>query len=108
MAVKSKRKDNIVGLFALDREMGFTEAEFMNLLPKALTRYNYHIDGHHITVSFGDGTATIDIGEERERVLSPFVRLALLPVRIAFHGVNTVHQRQFMARFDAVYMKGLG
>ena len=97
-----------VGLFALNREMGFTRKEFLERLPRALANYEYRLSENRITADVGQGRCVIDLGQERERVLSPLVRFPILPVDIRFDGVGLAEQRQFIACFDAIYMKGLG
>lgn len=98
-----------VGPFGLDREMGYSRKEFFDQLPRALSDYEYSINGDDITISLDHGTVSVHVGIEGERRLSAVVCFPTLPVTIRFDGVVDEHaQKRFLQRFNHSYMKGLG
>lgn len=89
------------------REQGITEADWLQLLPRAA-------QGHALTVA--DGRAEIDIGSGRLRlawtVMPPrqiaLIRLPRLAVHYRFDGVDSADRQAFMKRFDLTIQRGGG
>ena len=96
-----------VGLFGLEREMGYTLEEFYRLLPKALGEYMYQIRDNYVLIKFEQGSAQIWIGEQQERRFTALMSFPVLPVKFQFHGASQSDKRQLIERFDRVYLKGL-
>ncbi len=96
------------GLFGLDREMGYTRAEFFARLPTALSDYDFTVDGDVVIVAVDTGTVRLHVGIERERELTDLVRFPILPVRIECVGIDQSSQAQFIKRFEISFLKGLG
>lgn len=89
------------------KEMGYTNKEFMRLLPKAVGGADFQILENEIHVREGDGFLRIEIGEESERRLGNF-RLPLLPVNLAFTGYSEAEIKAALDRFWRAYQKGGG
>ena len=104
----SRTADSSAAPFGLDREMGYSRKEFFDQLPRALSDYEYTINGDDITVSLDQGTVLVRVGIEGERRLSAVVCFPRLPVTIRFEGVDEHGQKRFLQRFNYSYMKGLG
>lgn len=87
--------------------MGFTRAEFMQILPSALRNYAYQIDEQLITIQLATGLITIQLGSEQVRKIA---RLALpyLPVSINFTDISIEEFQSFLSHFDLYYRKGGG
>jgi hypothetical protein len=87
--------------------MGFTRAEFMQILPSALRNHTYHIDDQLITIPLASGLITIQLGAEQVRKIA---RLALpyLPVSIDFTNIPAEDFQKFLQHFDLYYRKGGG
>jgi len=94
--------------FSLNRDMGFSRREFDKLLPRVLSGYTATIENNDAEIQLGEGTIVIHIGEERERRLSDWVRLPILPVAIEFNNVSKQDKSRFLRTFDYATMKGLG
>ena len=88
--------------------MGYSRKEFFDQLRRALSDYDYSINGDGITISLNEGTVSVRVGIEGERRLSAVVCFPTLPVTIRFEGVGEDAQRRFLQRFNHAYMKGLG
>ena len=96
-----------VGLFGLEREMGYTHEEFFRLLPKALGEYRYKIRDNYVLINFEQGSAQIWIGEQQERRFTELISFPILPVKFQFHDASQGDKRRLIERFDHVYLKGL-
>lgn len=89
------------------REQGITEADWLQLLPRAAS-------GHALTLV--DGQAQIAIGRGRLHlgwtVMPPrqiaLIRLPRLAVRYRFEGVDSAERQAFMKRFDLTIQRGGG
>lgn len=87
--------------------MGFTRAEFLQLLPAALRGYPYRCVVDEVRIQVGEYGLTITLGEERQRRIASLV-LPLLPVTFAAPGMPVAEFQQFLAQFDLYYRKGGG
>jgi hypothetical protein len=90
----------------VDKEMGYTRAEFLRLLPKAVVG-DIDVDGRVIQVSGGDRQLRIDLSEESVRRLGNF-RLPVTHVRLTFTGYSDAERDAALMRFWQTYQKGGG
>lgn len=96
-----------VRLHSLYREMGFTRAEFMQILPSALRHYSYQIETDLITIQVATGWVTIQLAAEQVRRIA-LLALPYLPMTIQFIDLTTAETKQFLDQFDLYYRKGGG
>ncbi len=96
-----------VRLPALYREMGFTRAEFMQILPSALRNYTYQITDKLITIQVAQGSVTIELQTERIRRIA-LLALPYLPMTISFIDLDETEFKQFLTQFDLYYRRGGG
>lgn len=89
------------------KEMGYTRAELLRLLPKALGSDDVNIDGNRIELRQGSTRLSIELGPESERRLGNF-RLPVLPVRLEFCGYSAADIEAALERFWRTYQKGGG
>ena len=89
------------------REQGLTEADWLQLLPRA-------VHGHVLAVAAGRAEVAIGAGGLvlTWSVLPPrqiaLVRLPRLAVHYRFHGVDSAQRHAFMKRFDLAIQRGGG
>ncbi|MDH3231666.1 MAG: hypothetical protein OEN55_17900 [Alphaproteobacteria bacterium] len=93
--------------YVVDKEMGYTHAEFLRLLPRAVGGADIRIDGRVIQVNAGDRGLRIDLSEESVRRLGNF-RLPVTHVRLTFQGYSDAQRDALLARFWQTYQKGGG
>ncbi len=91
----------------VDKEMGYSHADFLRLLPKAVGDAETRIDGRVIHVSDGDRQLRIDLSEETVRRLGHF-RLPVTRVRLTFSGYSPAARDAALERFWRAYQKGGG
>jgi hypothetical protein len=91
----------------LRREMGFTRAEFMRILPSALHGYSHAIEGDSIRVDIDDSRLSISLGEERVRKIA-LLQLPYMEVVFDYREVDAQAFRTFLKQFDLYFRKGGG
>jgi len=91
----------------IHKEMGYTHAEFLRLLPKAVDGALLRVKGNRIIVDDGARRLRIEIGLESERRLGNF-RLPVTPVSLAFAGYSEAEVEAALERFRRVFQKGGG
>jgi len=91
----------------VDKEMGYTHADFLRLLPKAVGAAEIGIDGRVIRVADGERRLRIDLSEESVRHLGHF-RLPVTHVRLTFSGYSEAEREAALERFWRAYQKGGG
>ncbi|UCH73172.1 MAG: hypothetical protein JSU82_12505 [Rhodospirillales bacterium] len=91
----------------VDKEMGYTHADFLRLLPKAVGDGEISISGHTIQVSNGERRLRIDLSEESVRHLGHF-RLPVTHVQLTFSGYSDAERSAALERFWKAYQKGGG
>lgn len=96
-----------VRLQTLYREMGFTRAEFMQILPSALRNYRYQTSDEFITVAVANGSVTIQLQAEQVRRIA-LLALPYLPMNIQFSDLSDTEIKQFLTQFDLYYRRGGG
>lgn len=97
-----------ISMFGLDREMGYTHAEFFKQAPRTFKQHDYRIEDNTIIVSLSKGEVRIHVGPEKIREITPMVRLPYVEVSIKFDQVDDDTQKKFMRLFDSSYQKGGG
>jgi len=91
----------------IEREMGYTHADFFRLLPRAMGTNSYEINGLEINCKLPSGTLRITLGEELERRLV-LVVMPYTHVTFEYHDVSDEDREAFVKYFDLRFMKGLG
>ncbi len=91
----------------VDKEMGYTHADFLRLLPKAVGTADIRVDGTGIEVRDGERRLCIDLAAETVRCLGHF-RLPVTRVRLAFFGYSETEREAALDRFWKAYQKGGG
>ena len=89
------------------KEMGYTHAEFMRLLPKAVGGAAMQVTGSKIEVREGERSLRIELGEEGERRIAN-LRLPMTPVNLVFSGYGDAEIEAALDRFWRAYQKGGG
>ena len=89
------------------KEMGYSHAEFLRLLPRAVNGAALRIEGSRITVEDGARRLEIELGEETERRIAN-LRLPVTPVSLAFAGYSEAEIAAALERFWRAYQKGGG
>ena len=89
------------------KEMGYTRAEFLRLLPKALNGAAQRTDGDMITVDDGARRLRIEMGPESERRIGN-IRLPVTPVDLIFTGYSEAEVEATLGRFWRVFQRGGG
>ena len=89
------------------REMGYTHADFFRLLPGAMGKHSYEVDGLQVHCQLSTGSLTITLGPEGERRLV-LVVIPRTEIVFEFEYVSDEDRLAFMKYFDLRFMKGLG
>lgn len=94
----------------VEKQMGYTRAEFLRILPKALggEAFSLNADGRTIEHDGGQGRLTIVLSEEKMREITPLVRLPYMDVRFEFSGYADDDLKAFRKRLDRSFQKGGG
>ncbi len=91
----------------IQKEMGYTHADFFRLLPRAMGDTPYEINGLVITCSLPTGSLIISLGEERERRLV-LVVIPCTTITFEYVNVSEEEREKFDKYFELRFMKGLG
>ncbi len=91
----------------VEKEMGFSHAEFMRLLPKAVNGADIQAKGREIRVGDGSRLLRIDLSEESERRLG-HIRIPVTHVRLTFTGYSEAEIEAALFRFERSFQKGGG
>jgi hypothetical protein len=94
--------------FRIEKEIGFTHAEFFRLLPILAGETPLQVEGTRIVLGRGPRRIEILLDRERERVLSPIVRIPYTPLQFVFYAYSDEDQLRFERHFERVYHKGGG
>ncbi|UJS25986.1 hypothetical protein [Thiothrix winogradskyi] len=87
--------------------MGFTRAEFLQLLPAALHDYPYTHSGDAIHIWVKGVPLTLTLGVEQVRRIA-ILALPYIPVTFTYAGVAEADFQTFLRQFDLYYRKGGG
>ena len=91
----------------IEKQMGYTHADFFRLLPRAMGSNPYEINGLEVNCTLPSGTLKITVGEERERRLV-LVVMPCTNVTFEYNNVSDEDRESFSKYFDLRFMKGLG
>ncbi|ASJ70184.1 hypothetical protein IMCC3135_00290 [Granulosicoccus antarcticus IMCC3135] len=94
-------------VIAYSREMGLTHADFWRLLPRAMGKQPYTLNGDTVQTTVDTGTLEITLGPPEERRIA-LLRLPYSVVSFRFVGVDEVQQLAFKAHFDLHFQRGGG
>ena len=103
------RADSTVSLpvIAYSREMGLTHADFWRLLPRAMGKHHYDIQGDVVNATLHDGALHITLGPTQIRRIA-LLALPYSVVSFSFEGVTEEQQLAFKAHFDLYFQRGGG
>ncbi len=90
-----------------ERDMGTTETEWLNALPRALGEHAFVLDKGQVRVQIGDGHLQLQWHKLPPRVIA-LLRLQRLAVSFVFEGVEEDVRQRFMKRFDLTMQRGGG
>lgn len=91
----------------IEKEMGYSHADFFRLLPRAMGATPYEVNGLEVKCSLPTGSLRITLGEERERKLV-LVVLPCTNVTFEYENVSDEDRERFVKYFELRFMKGLG
>lgn len=91
----------------IEKEMGYTHADFFRLLPRAMGDNPYEINGLEVNCSLPSGSLKITLGEERKRELV-LVVMSCMHVTFEYENVDDEDRERFIKYFELRFMKGLG
>ncbi len=91
----------------VDKEMGYTHADFLRLLPKAVGTADIRVDGPTVEIRDGVRRLRLDLAPETVRRLGHF-RLPVTRVRLSFFGYGEAEREAALERFWRAYQKGGG
>lgn len=94
--------------FTISREMGITHSDFLRTLEVFLAGRPHTISGTRIEIPDAGHHVRISLSEQRERRLSPLIKLPVTDVEIAFAGHSAAEREAFMERFERVFHRGGG
>lgn len=91
----------------VEREMTISRNEFLRLLPVALAKFDYELDGNSISFGLAQGNAVIKLKRETERKIAS-LRLPVLYVEFRFDMVPEKRQQELLQHFFKIYQRGGG
>jgi len=91
----------------IEKEMGYSHADFFRLLPRAMGTNAYEINGLEVNCVLPSGRLKITLGEELERRLV-LVVMPYTNVTFEYENVSDEDRENFIKYFDLRFMKGLG
>lgn len=89
------------------RLMSLTEAEFLRLIPRAVSPFKFSMNPNAVMVDVGQGRVRI-VSKVRPGHKIASLALPVLQVDIVFEGLGEVAATQFLARFDRAFHRGGG
>jgi hypothetical protein len=90
-----------------EREMGCTELEWLQWLPKALGEHHWKLQTGSAGVRIGDGALGVKWQQASPRVIAK-LHIPVLQVSFRFAGVGETTRQDFMKRFDLYMQRGGG
>ena len=91
----------------LEREMGYTPAEFMATLPRALHGYDVALRTDGADIYLDGQRIQSRIGAEQERRIA-LIRLPYIHVLIDFAELSAPQRTRLLHQFDLYFKKGGG
>ena len=95
------------GEHVVEKEMGFSHAEFRRLLPKAMGDSEIIDEGETFRIGDGDRLLRIVLSEESERRLG-HIRIPVTHVRLTFTGYSEAEIEAALLKFWRSFQKGGG
>ncbi len=95
------------GEHVVDKEMGFSHAEFRRLLPKAMGGAEIVDEGTTFRIGDDERNLRIDLSEESERRLG-HIRIPITHVRLTFTGYSGAEIEAALSKFWRSFQKGGG
>ena len=94
---------------AFKRDMGYSLAEFLRILPSAVKGYAHKIDGNRVIINGSESghQLTLDLQTLPERKLG-MIRIPRIEVEFLFHNFSDRERKNFMVAFDRSYQRGGG
>lgn len=89
------------------REMGFTRAEFLRILPAAFGDHLHQIESTGARAAIDEGQLQIRISEQKYRKIAS-ISLPYLEVDFSFSGLKQERVDEVMRFFDLRYQRGGG
>lgn len=89
------------------REMGFTHAEFLRILPAALGDYPHQLTGSGAQAEIDNGQMQVRISEQKYRKIAS-ISLPYVEVDFSFTGLGQERVDEVMRFFDLRYQRGGG
>ena len=91
------------------RDMGYSEAEFFRVLPRAISGYAYTVTGNRVTISSIDEARrlTLELRRLPDRRIG-MISVPRLEVSFSFENFSDAERREFMRGFDQSYQRGGG
>ena len=94
--------------FTWRAQMGFTRAELLRALPRAVTPYEIrNTDVNPVEIVFDNHIVHLHTGPERLRVIAS-LKIPELPVTLDFFGFDEIEFESFLSRFRRYLQKGGG
>jgi len=99
-----------LGKVVVEKEMGYTQAEFHRVLPKALGSSDYETakDGRDIVFEQAGKRLHIVLSEEKIRSITPLMRIPYMEVTFTFEGFSEEGLSDLRRRLDRSFQKGGG
>ena len=94
---------------AFKRDMGYSLAEYLRILPSAVKGYTYRVDGNRVVIN-GSGTnrrLTLDLKTLPERRIG-MIRIPRIEVEFSFENFSERERKDFLVTLDRSYQRGGG
>ncbi|SHI75117.1 hypothetical protein SAMN02745165_00760 [Malonomonas rubra DSM 5091] len=92
----------------IKKEMGISQQEFHDELPRLLRGIPYQLDKCSIQFQFQGKDVEIKLGSERIRQLGQSLQLPVMPVEISFFDCSEEQIEAFIKHFNLTFLKGGG
>lgn len=94
-------------MLIVEKEMGYSHADFFRLLPRAMGDTPYEVRGLEIDCQLRSGSLKISLGDECERRMG-LVVIPRTKVTFQYDEVSDEDRAEFLKYFELRFMKGLG
>ena len=94
---------------AFKRDMGYSLAEFLRILPSAVKGYTHRIDGNRVIINGSEASRQLTLGLKTlpERRIG-MIRIPRIEVEFLFNNFSERERQDFMLAFDRSYQRGGG
>lgn len=100
--------DQPAAVFTVSKEMGVNHKDFFRFLGRVVPMESCLVEGRRITIPGEGKMLELEISAEKERVLSPVVKMAYTEVRLKFSGYSEQEKEDFLWRFKLAFHRGGG